>query len=212
MTKEKNIIAIKSAIQEVCDNASSGWVSVTEPGKSFSAIFTKHQVPKQYWSAFVCTLESSNVIKTDGAKRSLSYTAGTDVILFDKDYIAELIISNAKTISDGYAASSKSDLNNFVRSTRPRQQHNPNTKYVKKVLPGLRDTVFICLNDGNIYEATVVGTELDEENENKLRYKLMYCYEGGKTITTGYDFTANSVFCDLDSLFANMKKRIIRLK
>lgn len=106
MDKKSFITGVKASIAEVLERSRDKWVSVMDPGASFSAILAANGVNKKYTSQLLEVLTANGLIEREGRRTGIRYRyQPQDGVTPDIDKLAEKTYEAARAYYDAYRPS-----------------------------------------------------------------------------------------------------------
>lgn len=153
MVKESVFKGIQGAVSFIFEKALHRWVSVMEPGMSFSAILKANGASDGYATAMAIVLERLGLIEREGSRSSLRYRyEPKGDIIPDVSIIAEEIIAVANTPKNEPKCSAP-------KKTKPQRDVD------QSGVPNRRGNVLYSIGDSAYVLICKSGEECDQPNE-----------------------------------------------
>lgn len=210
MDKKSFITGVKASIAEVLERSRDKWVSVMDPGASFSAILAANGVNKKYTSQLLEVLTANGLIEREGRRTGIRYRyQPQDGVTPDIDKLAEKTYEAARAYYDAYRPSGGPK-----RVTPPREvNQNGNAKRLEGApLPNIGDSRYILSNNCGliqVVEAKIIGVMRDTTN-GRYTFNLAYRLSDEGDLMYANDVPLRDLFAKPEDLFAHLQRTMIR--
>lgn len=210
MDKQQFITGIKASIAEIFERSRDKWVSVREPGASFSAILAANGVNKKYTPPLFDVLTKNGLIERESVGTGVRYRYQSRACTTpDLDKLAEKVYEalcsyNAARRTDGRPK----------RVTPPRDvSQNGNVKrFEGKLLPNIGDSRYILHADCGpvqVVEVKIIGIMRDITN-GRYTFNLAYRLSDEDDLVYTNDVPLRDLFTNPEDIFAHLQRTMIR--
>lgn len=174
MDKKSFIAGVKASIAEILERSTNKWVSVLEPGASFSAILAKNGMSPKITPPLFEVLTANGLIERLGDKSAIRYRyQPVSQITPDLDTLAEKVFDANQAYNR-----LKSGAVKQKRVTPPRDinQNGKATRLRGNMLPNIGDSRYVLAADEGaieIIEVKVVGITRDPA-DGRYMFDVVY--------------------------------------
>lgn len=174
MDKKSFIVGVKASIAEILERSTNKWVSVLEPGASFSAILAKNGLSPKITPPLFEVLTANGLIERLGDKSAIRYRyQPASQITPDLDTLAEKVFDANQAYNRLNSGAVKQK-----RVTPPRDinQNGKATRLKGNMLPNIGDSRYVLVADEGaieIIEVKVVGITRDPA-DGRYMFDVVY--------------------------------------
>lgn len=210
MDKKSFITGVKASIAEILERSTNKWVSVLEPGASFSAILTKNGLSPKITPPLFEVLTANGLIERLGDKSAIRYRyqpAGQ--ITLDLDTLAEKVFDANQAYNR-----LKSGAVKQKRVTPPRDV-NQNGKAIRvkgNILPQIGDSRYIITGaEGpiEIIEVKIV-TIYRDPHDGKYNFDVVYRLPDTEGLITMERVLLQELHLKPEDIFAHLQRTMVR--
>ena len=210
MDKKSFIVGVKASIAEILERSTNKWVSVLEPGASFSAILAKNGLSPKITPPLFEVLTANGLIERLGDKSAIRYRyrpAGQ--ITLDLDTLAEKVFDANQAYNR-----LKSGAVKQKRVTPPRDV-NQNGKAIRvkgNILPQIGDSRYIITGaEGpiEIIEVKIV-TIYRDPHDGKYNFDVVYRLPDTEGLITMERVLLQELHLKPEDIFAHLQRTMVR--
>ncbi|WP_416992094.1 hypothetical protein [Alistipes putredinis] len=210
MDKKSFIVGVKASIAEILERSTNKWVSVLEPGASFSAILAKNGLSPKITPPLFEVLTANGLIERLGDKSAIRYRyqpAGQ--ITLDLDTLAEKVFDANQSYNR-----LKSGAVKQKRVTPPRDV-NQNGKAIRvkgNILPQIGDSRYIITGaEGpiEIIEVKIV-TIYRDPHDGKYNFDVVYRLPDTEGLITMERVLLQELHLKPEDIFAHLQRTMVR--
>lgn len=210
MDKKSFIVGVKASIAEILERSTNKWVSVLEPGASFSAILAKNGLSPKITPPLFEVLTANGLIERLGDKSAIRYRyqpAGQ--ITLDLDTLAEKVFDANQAYNR-----LKSGAVKQKRVTSPRDV-NQNGKAIRvkgNILPQIGDSRYIITGaEGpiEIIEVKIV-TIYRDPHDGKYNFDVVYRLPDTEGLITMERVLLQELHLKPEDIFAHLQRTMVR--
>lgn len=210
MDKKSFIVGVKASIAEILERSTNKWVSVLEPGASFSAILAKNGLSPKITPPLFEVLTANGLIERLGDKSAIRYRyqpAGQ--ITLDLDTLAEKVFDANQAYNR-----LKSGAVKQKRVTPPRDV-NQNGKAIRvkgNILPQIGDSRYIITGTEGpieIIEVKIV-TIYRDPHDGKYNFDVVYRLPDTEGLITMERVLLQELHLKPEDIFAHLQRTMVR--
>lgn len=210
MDKKSFIVGVKASIAEILERSTNKWVSVLEPGASFSAILAKNGLSPKITPPLFEVLTANGLIERLGDKSAIRYRyqpAGQ--ITLDLDTLAEKVFDANQAYNR-----LKSGAVKQKRVTPPRDV-NQNGKAIRvkgNILPQIGDSRYIITGaEGSIEIIEVkIVTIYRDPHDGKYNFDVVYRLPDTEGLITMERVLLQELHLKPEDIFAHLQRTMVR--
>lgn len=210
MDKKSFIVGVKASIAEILERSTNKWVSVLEPGASFSAILAKNGLSPKITPPLFEVLTANGLIERLGDKSAIRYRyQPASQITLDLDTLAEKVFDANQAYNR-----LKSGAVKQKRVTPPRDV-NQNGKAIRvkgNILPQIGDSRYIITGaEGpiEIIEVKIV-TIYRDPHDGKYNFDVVYRLPDTEGLITMERVLLQELHLKPEDIFAHLQRTMVR--
>lgn len=212
MDKKSFIVGVKASIAEILERSTNKWVSVLEPGASFSAILAKNGLSPKITPPLFEVLTANGLIERLGDKSAIRYRyQPASQITPDLDTLAEKVFDANQAYNR-----LKSGAVKQKRVTPPRDV-NQNGKAIRvkgNILPQIGDSRYIITGaEGpiEIIEVKIV-TIYRDPHDGKYNFDVVYRLPDTEGLITMERVLLQELHLKPEDIFAHLQRTMVRFR
>lgn len=210
MDKQQFITGIKASIAEIFERSRDKWVSVREPGASFSAILAANGVNKKYTPPLFDVLTKNGLIERESVGTGVRYRYQSRACATpDLDKLAEKVY---EALCSYHAARRTDGRPKRVTPPRDVNQNGNAKRFEGKLLPNIGDSRYILHVDfglAQVVEVKIIGVMRDTTN-GRYTFNLAYHLSDEDDLVYANDVPLRDLFTQPEDIFAHLQRMMIR--